>query len=126
MARRDKGCGNEDRRDSDQGDGQCRHRPADIQTGEEVTIGMGEEERLVRVQGSIPYGHKFAVRDIAQGEDIIKYGEVIGRATNIIPFGTHAHIQNIESLRGLGGLESFFVTSLHDAEKLVPYRLRSG
>ena len=78
----------------------------DIEAGEEVTIGMGEEERLIQVRGSIPYGHKFAVRDIAQGEDIIKYGEVIGRATSIIPFGTHAHIQNIESLRGRGDLGS--------------------
>jgi altronate dehydratase small subunit len=78
----------------------------DIRAGEEVTIGLGEEERGVRVQGSIPYGHKFAVRDIAQGEDIIKYGEVIGRATAIIPFGTHAHIHNIESLRGRGDLGS--------------------
>jgi len=78
----------------------------DIQPGEEVSIGMGEEKRRVRVEGSVPYGHKFAVRDIAQGEDIIKYGEVIGRATSHIPFGTHAHIQNIESLRGRGDLGS--------------------
>ncbi len=78
----------------------------DIQPGEEVNIGMGEEGKLVRVQGPIPYGHKFAVKDIAQGEDIIKYGEVIGRATDNIPFGTHAHIQNIESLRGRGDLGS--------------------
>ena len=29
----------------------------------------------------IPAGHKFALRDIAKGEYVIKYGEIIGRAT---------------------------------------------
>jgi altronate dehydratase small subunit len=53
----------------------------------------------------IPYGHKFATRDIAKGEDIIKYGEVIGRATQDIKAGSHTHIQNLESLRGRGDLE---------------------
>ncbi len=28
----------------------------------------------------IPAGHKFALRDIAKGEYVIKYGEIIGRA----------------------------------------------
>ncbi|MCF8146470.1 MAG: UxaA family hydrolase [Deltaproteobacteria bacterium] len=46
----------------------------DIQPGEEVTLGKREEKRRFRVEGSIPYGHKFAVRDIQQGEDILKYG----------------------------------------------------
>lgn len=29
----------------------------------------------------IPAGHKFALRDIAKGEYVIKYGEIIGMAT---------------------------------------------
>jgi len=36
------------------------------------------------------------------GEPVIKYGEVIGRATKDIGEGTHAHVHNIESLRGRG------------------------
>jgi hypothetical protein len=48
----------------------------DILAGEEVTIGMGEEGRLVRVQGSIPYGHKFAVRGIAQGRMSLNMGRL--------------------------------------------------
>jgi hypothetical protein len=31
-------------------------------------------------------------------------GEVIGRATQAIPTGRHAHVHNIESLRGRGDL----------------------
>lgn len=78
----------------------------DIQAGEEATVGIGDADQRIRIQAAIPYGHKFAVKDITRGEDIIKYGEIIGRATDDIPIGTHAHIQNIESLRGRGDLGS--------------------
>ena len=46
------------------------------------------------------------MKDIALGENILKYGEVIGRATKDIRAGTHAHIHNIESLRGRGDLKA--------------------
>ena len=78
----------------------------DIRPEEDATVGIGEKQREVRIQGAIPYGHKFAVKHIEKGDDIIKYGEVIGRATDDIPLGAHAHIQNIESLRGRGDLRS--------------------
>lgn len=58
----------------------------------------------------IPYGHKFALRFIRKGEDILKYGEVIGRATADIGSGCHAHVQNIESLRGRGDLQKEALT----------------
>lgn len=77
----------------------------DIRPNEKVVIGMGDQSSEIQVQQSIPYGHKFAVRDIPRGEDILKYGEVMGRATQDIAEGTHAHIHNIESLRGRGDLE---------------------
>jgi altronate dehydratase small subunit len=47
-----------------------------------------------------------AIKDISKGENILKYGEVMGRATQDIALGAHAHIQNIEGLRGRGDLES--------------------
>ena len=78
----------------------------DIEPKEKVVIGVGDKSKQIVIQESIPYGHKFAVRDIAKGESILKYGEVMGRATQNITSGTHAHIQNIESLRGRGDLES--------------------
>jgi altronate dehydratase small subunit len=65
---------------------------------------VGDDSREILVKEAIPYGHKFAVKDIASGEDILKYGEIIGRATKGIGAGEHAHIQNIESLRGRGDL----------------------
>jgi len=77
----------------------------DIEPKEKVIIGIGDKSKQILIQEFIPYGHKFAVRGIARGENILKYGEVMGRATQNIASGTHAHIQNIESLRGRGDLE---------------------
>jgi altronate dehydratase small subunit len=74
----------------------------DIRSQEEVRVTVGTNEKAMTVREPIPYGHKFAIRDIAKGEKIIKYGEVMGRATRFIGSGFHAHIQNIESLRGRG------------------------
>ena len=77
----------------------------DIQEGEDVAVSIGESGSRVKVVENVAFGHKFAMLDIPRGEDIIKYGEVIGRATRPIKRGAHAHVQNIESLRGRGDLE---------------------
>lgn len=77
----------------------------DIRTDEEALVGLLDTTKTVLIHEGIPYGHKFAVREIQKGEEIYKYGEVIGRATSHIPSGTHTHIQNIESLRGRGDWE---------------------
>ena len=45
----------------------------------------------------IPAGHKIALRDIAEGENIIKYGFPIGHAVKPIPKGSHVHIQNLKT-----------------------------
>lgn len=45
----------------------------------------------------IPFGHKFAVRDIAKGDPIIKYGAVIATAVKDIKAGEHVHLHNVES-----------------------------
>ncbi|MFQ5657413.1 MAG: SAF domain-containing protein [Candidatus Methylomirabilales bacterium] len=41
---------------------------------------------------------------MARGAPIIKYGQVIGRATVEIAPGDHVHVHNMESLRGRGDL----------------------
>ena len=44
-------------------------------------------------------------KEINAGEEIIKYGESIGRAKVTIPLGYHVHIHNVESNRGRGDTE---------------------
>jgi len=56
----------------------------------------------ITVRGKIPYGHKIALKEIAPGEEVTKYGEEIGIATKPIVPGEHVHIQNIDSIRGRG------------------------
>jgi altronate dehydratase len=40
-------------------------------------------------------GHKIAVKAIAQGQDVIRYGQIIGMATVAIEPGDHIHIHNL-------------------------------
>ena len=53
----------------------------------------------VRLLDDIPFGHKLAIRPIAAGGEIIKYGYPIGRAVRDIQPGEHVHIHNAGSLR---------------------------
>jgi altronate dehydratase small subunit len=53
----------------------------------------------VPVEEDIDFGHKIALVNIKKGQDIIKYGEIIGLATQDIPAGRLVHIHNIKSLR---------------------------
>jgi altronate dehydratase small subunit len=64
----------------------------------------GVEKEIV-ISEDIPYGHKLAIRDIAKGELIIKYGEEIGIAVADIKKGDYVHVHNLESMRGRGDWE---------------------
>ena len=62
------------------------------------------KEKVLRAIGTIPYGHKIATQAITAGENIVKYGEVIGVASKNIMEGEYVHIHNIDALRGRGDL----------------------
>jgi (2R)-sulfolactate sulfo-lyase subunit alpha len=47
----------------------------------------------------VPLGHKVALRDIAAGQPVVKYGVVIGRATQDIAAGDHVHVHNLKGER---------------------------
>lgn len=51
----------------------------------------------VTAREEIPMGHKIALKDIAAGENIVKYGFPIGHASEEIPAGTWIHTQNIKT-----------------------------
>jgi len=77
---------------------------ADIAEGDHIALTGKEENEIVVARQPIPFGHKIALRAIEHGEDVRKYGEVIGRVTKRIERGAYAHIHSIESLRGRGDL----------------------
>jgi altronate dehydratase small subunit len=76
----------------------------DLEAGVTAGVGIGEQVVPVPLVEDIPYGHKLAIYAIEKGENVLKYGEVIGRASRAIPRGAHVHIHNVESLRGRGDL----------------------
>lgn len=53
----------------------------------------------IKLLETIPYQHKFSVRNIESGKEIIKHGVVIGVATKDIKKGEHVHVHNMEGLR---------------------------
>jgi altronate dehydratase small subunit len=70
--------------------------------GDSVQVGVEDCAIDTILLQDIPFGHKFALRDIQQGEAIIKYGEAIGLATKQIRHGEHVHVHNVESQKGRG------------------------
>ena len=53
--------------------------------------------KLDNVEINLDNGHKYALRDIKEGEDIIKYGSPIGHATCDISKGEHVHTHNVKT-----------------------------
>ncbi len=53
-----------------------------------------DAERLV-VTGLVPPGHKIATRDIAKGEPVKRYNQIIGVAREAIARGQHVHVHNL-------------------------------
>ena len=62
----------------------------------------GEEALCVTLREDIPAGHKFALCDIAENENVVKYGFPIGHATQPISAGSWVHTHNVKT--NLSGL----------------------
>ena len=54
-------------------------------------LGDAAAQEIIAVT-DVPVGHKIALRDIAAGEMIVKYGVTIGRATADIAAGSWVHL----------------------------------
>jgi altronate dehydratase len=70
------------------------------ETRSTVSLEVQGRAEKVKLLSDIPMGHKFALRGIDQGTDVIKYGEPIGRTTAAIAKGEHVHVHNVVSHRG--------------------------
>ncbi|UTW08169.1 UxaA family hydrolase [Pseudomonas benzenivorans] len=60
-----------------------------------LASGSRVESLALAAADDIPSGHKIARRAIAKGEAILKYGQVIGVATQHIAAGAHVHTHNV-------------------------------
>lgn len=74
---------------------------SDTESGENVRI-LGdvplESNQKILILQKINAGHKSALFDIKNGDDIIKYGVVIGRATKDIKKGEWVHLHCMKSV----------------------------
>ena len=73
----------------------------DVGKGETVEVLSPDGKVILKVKpvDDIAFGHKLSFREIRKGEEIIKYGEVIGVASRTIPAGEWVHTHNVDSAR---------------------------
>ena len=72
--------------------------------------------RLDNVDINLADGHKYAIRDIKAGENIIKYGNPIGHAIVDIAKGEHVHNHNIKTNLA-GNLEYTYEPTFYDIDE---------
>ena len=71
----------------------CATSLADIPKDEVFEI----NENDIKINHDIPMGHKFALKDINQGDLIKKYGQIIGIAVENVKIGDWIHTHNVKS-----------------------------
>jgi altronate dehydratase small subunit len=72
-----------------------------LKAGDVVHFLVGEEAQELIMDTDVALCHKFAIHNLALGEEVKKYGEVIGETSKPIAAGAHAHVHNIKSLRAV-------------------------
>lgn len=72
-----------------------------IQAGTQLEAWIMDEDRTISVKAvqDIPIGHKVALKDMAVGDTVYKYGIDIGKVVAPIKAGEHAHVHNIKTKR---------------------------
>ena len=73
---------------------------SDVGAGEVVDVLSPEGSVLMapKVVDDVGFGHKLALLSLSLGENVIKYGEVIGVASRPIRVGAWVHTHNVESV----------------------------
>ena len=53
----------------------------------------------ITAKQATPIGHKIALKDLAVGDTVIKYGEDIGKIVAPVAKGEHVHTHNLKTKR---------------------------
>ncbi len=72
-----------------------RLHPGDNVLVARAELSMGDRAGGCRVRETVPAAHKIASKDIAAGEPVRKYGQIIGYASEAITAGHHVHSHNL-------------------------------
>ena len=71
---------------------------ADVPAGADVFYRKGNEILSLKAEENIPYCHKIALKDFAQDDEVIKYGESLGRTTEAVKKGHWLWDKNMRSV----------------------------
>lgn len=69
---------------------------ADFAAGEEAIVKFQEAESTYKCNQDVPFGHKIAITGIKKGDQVFKYGETIGSASQDIQVGDWVHTHNVK------------------------------
>ena len=75
----------------------------DVVAGEQVKVEGKQKDLKLDAIESVPFGFKIALDNLPEGSDIVRYGEVIGRAIVDIKKGAQVHVHNIDGRRVQAG-----------------------
>jgi (2R)-sulfolactate sulfo-lyase subunit alpha len=72
-----------------------------VSAGTAMTGWVMDDDRTIALEArqDIPIGHKVALKDMAVGDTVIKYGIDMGKVVAAIRKGEHAHVHNIKTKR---------------------------
>lgn len=77
-----------------------------LDAGERVRVRTPDGVIHLEVLEAIPLCHKFARHGLDAQDEVLKYGEVIGAASQVIAAGAWVHVHNIRSLRGRSSVDA--------------------
>jgi altronate hydrolase len=79
-----------------------------LEAGERLEL----DGQALDVREAVPFGHKIALRALAEGETVRKFGWPIGRLTAPVKAGEHVHVRNLATL--LSGVEGYVYRPVSD------------
>ena len=73
----------------------------DVTANQDVTGWIMDQDKTIalKVLSDIPIGHKFALKDMDEGDTVIKYNTDIGRLVAPVKKGEHVHVHNLKTKR---------------------------
>jgi len=72
-----------------------------VKAGDTLTGWVMEQDATIQVKTleDVPIGHKIALRDLRDGDTVVKYGVDIGQTIAPIERGAYLHVHNVKTKR---------------------------
>jgi (2R)-sulfolactate sulfo-lyase subunit alpha len=72
-----------------------------VKAGSELLAVVTEDNSDFKIvtKHDVPIGHKIALKNLTEGDTVVKYGEDIGRIVKPVGKGDHVHTHNLKTKR---------------------------